>query len=52
MLKIDTLCLEGIYRQKVMRFSQLVVRPKNILHVEQTIVSFGLNFPSERIKEG
>ncbi len=51
-LRIDTLCLEGIYRQKVMRFSQLVLGPKNIPHAEQTVVSFGLNLPSERIKEG
>jgi hypothetical protein len=51
-LKIDTLCLEGIYPQKVMRFFQLIFRPKNIPQVEQNIVSFGLNSSSMRVKDG
>jgi predicted urease superfamily metal-dependent hydrolase len=42
-LRIDTLCLEGIYPQKVMRFSQLIFGPKNAPQAEQNIVSFGLN---------
>src|SRR5215471_9701439 len=34
-LRIDTLYLEGIYRQKVMRFSQLISWPKNILEEDK-----------------
>ena len=51
-LKIDTLCLEGIYPQKVMRFSQLIFGPRNVPPVEQNIVSFGLNSSSRRGKDG
>ena len=32
-LRIDTLCLEGIYQQQVRRFSQRVFWPKNRLQV-------------------
>jgi hypothetical protein len=52
LLKIDTLCLEGIYPQKVMRFSQRISGPKNIPQVEQNIVLFGLNSSSVKIKDG
>lgn len=34
-LKIDTLCLEDIYRQRLMRFSQHIFGPKNIPQVGQ-----------------
>jgi hypothetical protein len=51
-LKIDTLCLEDIYRQKVMGFSQLIFGPKNIPQVGQNIVSFGLSSVSMRVKDG
>jgi hypothetical protein len=51
-LKIDTLCLEGLYPQKVMRFSQLIFGPRNVPQVEQNIVSFGLNSSSRRGKDG
>jgi hypothetical protein len=34
-LKIDTLCREGFYLRKVMRFFQLIFGPKNIPQVEQ-----------------
>jgi hypothetical protein len=34
-LRIDTMDLEGIYRQKVVRFSQLLFWPKNMLQVGQ-----------------
>jgi hypothetical protein len=50
-LKIDTLCLEGIYSQTLMGFSQLVFGAKNIPQVEQNIVSFGLNESSVRVKD-
>ena len=52
LLKIDTLCLEGIYPQNVMRFSQLSSGPKSIPQVEPNIVSFGLNQSSVRGKDG
>ena len=51
-LKIDTLYLEGIYPQKVMRFSQLIFGPRNVPQMEQNIVSFGLNSSSRRGKDG
>jgi hypothetical protein len=51
-LRIDTLCLEGIYPQKVMRFSQLISGPENRPQIEQNIVSFGLNLSSLRVKDG
>ena len=51
-LKIDTLCLEGVYSQKVMRYSQRIFGPKNIPQEEQNIVSFGLNSSSVRVKDG
>ncbi len=52
LLKTDTLCLESIYRQKLMRFSQLIFGPKNISQVGQSIVLFGLNASSMRVKDG
>ena len=52
LLKIDTLYIGGIYPQEVMRFSQLIFRPKNIPQVEQNIVSFGLDSSCVRGKEG
>jgi hypothetical protein len=52
LLRIDTLCLEGIYPQKLMRFSQLIFGPKNIPLVEYNIVSFGLNSSSLMGKDG
>ena len=51
LLKIDTLCLESIYLQKVMRFSHLIFGPKNLLQAEHNIVSFGLNSSSVRVKD-
>src|ERR687886_565941 len=51
-LRIDTLCLEGIYPQKVVIFSQPIFGPKNVPQVEHNIVSFGLNLPSRRGKDG
>jgi hypothetical protein len=42
-LRIDTLCLEGIYPQKVVGFSQPIFELKNIPQVEHLIVSGGLN---------
>ena len=42
-LKIDTLCLEVFYPQRLMKFSQRIFRPKNRSQVEHNIVSFGLN---------
>jgi hypothetical protein len=52
MLKIDTMCLEGIYSQRLMVFSQYVFRVKNLPQVEQTIGSFGLNEASVKVKDG
>src|SRR5437763_1314113 len=52
LLRIDTLCLEGIYPQKFMRFSQLIFGPKNLPPVEHNIVSFGLNSSSLMGKDG
>jgi hypothetical protein len=52
LLKIDTLCLEGIYPQKVIRCSQLIFGPKNIPQVEQNIVAFGLHSSSMKVKDG
>src|SRR6516165_7185482 len=51
-LRIDTLCLEGICRQKLMRFSQLIFWPTNRPQVRQNIVSFGLHSSSMRGKDG
>ena len=51
-LKIDTLCLEGICPQRVMGFSQLVFGAKNIPQAEHNIVSFGLDKSSVRVKDG
>src|SRR5215472_12694682 len=50
-LKIDTVYLEGLFRQKVMRFSQLIFGPNNIPQAGQNIVSFGLNSSSVRVKD-
>jgi hypothetical protein len=43
LLKIDTLCLEGIYSQRLIGFSQPISGSKNRPQVEQNIVPFGLN---------
>jgi hypothetical protein len=51
-LKIATLCLEGMYPQKGVRFFHLIFGPKNIPQVEHTIVSFGLHTSSLRGKDG
>jgi len=51
-LKIDTLCLEVIYPQRLMIFPQRIFEPKNRPQVEHNIVSFGLNESSVRVKDG
>jgi hypothetical protein len=51
LLRIDAMWLEGVYPQKLMRFSQLIFGPKNIPQAGQNIVSFGLNSSSVRVKD-
>jgi hypothetical protein len=51
-LRIDTLCLESIYPQLVVRFSQPLFGPQNVPQVAHNIVSFGLNLSSRRGKDG
>jgi hypothetical protein len=51
-LRIDTLCLEGIYSQWLMGFSQLIFGLKHIPQVEQNIVLFILNLSSVKVKDG
>jgi hypothetical protein len=47
-LRIDTLCLEDIYPQRVVRFSQPIFGPQNIPQVAHNIVSLGLKLSSKR----
>ena len=51
-LRIDTLCLECIYSQWLMRFSQLIFGLKHIPQVEQNIVLFVLHLSSMKVKDG
>ena len=51
-LRIDTLCHEGLTSQKVMRFSHLPLGQQNMPHMEQNKVQFGLNRQAMRVKDG
>ncbi len=52
LLRIDTLCHEGIVSQKVVRFSHLTFRKQNMPQTIQNKDQFGLNWQALRVKDG
>jgi hypothetical protein len=51
-LRIDTLCHEGLASQKVMRFSHLTFRKQNMPQTAQNKDQFGLHGQALRVKDG
>jgi hypothetical protein len=52
LLRIDTLCHEGIVSQKAVRFSHLTFRKQNMPQTIQNKDQFGLNWQALRVKDG
>src|SRR5882672_6063106 len=51
-LRIDTLCHEGLVSQKVVRFSHLTFRKQNMPQTVQNKDQFGLHCQALRVKGG